>query len=525
MATNNLYISDGLGQQIHFDPVPLVGISVATKRNKAGYYADEYTLTLNGYIINSGPAPSSQNVCPGPFQPINTGKIFTAQNDIRNKLSLSPLTVQLNDENGTSNLEFKNARLESIEFEEGTFFQYCKWSAVLKADGESGTLNPSLLTARGIEDFNVEISIEPSDENGHCYDVNTTGPTTRKPYYSLTRNVTAVGIEEPSGHGLYGSTLASQRAAKYIKDYVKTNNPIAVAISNLSESLVKNIDDNNTDWEVYNLKRSQQEDMSAGSFSVTETCILVPSGSCDVVEAFTTSISASPDSPYYKVSIDGNIKGLVVATSGTTPPLSLSDKTRSAYNMVSNSGNFGFNSEIYKRVNALTEVNLNSQPLSVSISENEAEGEITYNLEFDNRPTNFFENVMSERIEINDTYPGDVFATIPILGRPTGPILQYTFGRTEYKRELSVEVLLDHTWIGYNSHNNQSFENLRGTYLYTKPSIRSSFRSQLATLIQTASPAQEPGVRRYFLSPPRETWNPKEGRYTLTLEWTYEISE
>ena len=118
-----------------------------------------------------------------------------------------------------------------------------------------------------------------------------------------------------------------------------------------------------------------------------------------------------------------------------------------------------------------------------------------------------------------------MFATIPILGRPTGPILQYTFGRTEYKRELSLEVVLDHTWIGYNSYNNQSLSNLRASYLYTKPSIRSSFRSQLEKLIQTVSPAQEPGVRRYFLSPPREIWNPKEGRYTLTLEWTYEISE
>ena len=64
MATNNLYIHDKNGAQIRFDPQPLVGMSVSPKRNKLGYYSDEYTLTLNGYIINSGTVPASGNLPP-----------------------------------------------------------------------------------------------------------------------------------------------------------------------------------------------------------------------------------------------------------------------------------------------------------------------------------------------------------------------------------------------------------------------------------------------------------------------------
>ena len=40
-----------------------------------------------------------------------------------------------------------------------------------------------------------------------------------------------------------------------------------------------------------------------------------------------------------------------------------------------------------------------------------------------------------------------------------------------------------------------------------------------------ASPANEPGVRKYFLSPPAESWNPKTGSYSLNLDWTYEIDK
>ena len=56
---------------------------------------------------------------------------------------------------------------------------------------------------------------------------------------------------------------------------------------------------------------------------------------------------------------------------------------------------------------------------------------------------------MSETININDTYPGDTFAVVPILGRTTGPLLQYTGSRTEYRRDVGIEIILDSSDIGY----------------------------------------------------------------------------
>lgn len=542
MATNALYVTDKNGASISFDPVPLVGISVSPKRNRGGYYADECTITLNGYIVNSGSPPASGNISPGPFQPINTGGIFAAQDKIRSALSASPLKIELNDPVGTRSIGFTGAALENLEFEEGTFAQYCRWTATLKAYIQSlpsgSASSMPAISPSGIDDFNIETSIEPSDEYGYCYHFNNGQYPITSIYYTYRRTVSAVGLEIPSGYGPYSGVSASYRAKEFIRSYIST--PATQLRTQIESGLFKYVSSSTVNnWQIYNVNRSQTEDLAAGSFSITESCIIAPSGSY-ALETFTTSTSASPDSPYYKVSIEGTLKGLTTAsvdalTSGITNATnrvtfastsgSPSSFAHTAYNHISNSGNFGFNSALYKRANSMTEVGLNTQPLSISIANNPVRGEITYNLEFDNRPGNFFSNVMSERIEVNDTYPGDIFATIPILGRPTGPILQYTFGRTEYKRELSLEVILDHTWIGYDTFNTQTLDKLRSSLLYTKPSMRSGFRGQLNTLIGIVSPANEPGVRRYFLSPPRETWNPKEGRYTLNLEWTYEISE
>ena len=157
---------------------------------------------------------------------------------------------------------------------------------------------------------------------------------------------------------------------------------------------------------------------------------------------------------------------------------------------------------------------MNSQPKSISLGLNEFNGEITYSLEFDNRPTNIMSGVLSENISVNDTYPGDVFAIIPVLGRATGPVLQYVGSRTEYKRDVQIELQMDYTDLHYAS----------GRGLITqKPSIVEPTRTQLRNLIKSLSPEGEPGVRQYFISAPSENWSPKTGSYNFSISWTYEL--
>jgi hypothetical protein len=105
---------------------------------------------------------------------------------------------------------------------------------------------------------------------------------------------------------------------------------------------------------------------------------------------------------------------------------------------------------------------------------------------------------------------------IPVIGRKTGPVLQYIGGRTEYRRDLQINLLMDYTKIPYG--NNRSL-------LLQKPSIMEPMASQLSQLIGELSPANEPGVRKYFISPPQENWNPKEGQYNFSISWIYELDK
>ena len=271
----------------------------------------------------------------------------------------------------------------------------------------------------------------------------------------------------------------------------------------------------------YNHVRTEQINVTEGTYSVSENWIL-SSGKAN--EVYNLSTSTSNSDPFITVQIDGAIKGLRnfspvygsgLGSANFNAVSGAYANALSKYNEISNSGKFGLISPIYKRANNLVAVALNSQPVSMSLSSNQYTGDISYNLSFNNRPTNIISGVIAESIQVNDTYPGDIFAIIPVLGRATGPVLQYIGGRTEYKRDVSINLTMDYTKIAYGDK--------RNTLILKKPSLVEPTASQIAGLINELSPKNEPGVRKYFISPPSESWNPKEGTYSFNISWTYEL--
>lgn len=498
-------------------PAPLVSISQAANTSKVAKLNPTYNITLNGYLMASGSGTAGLSTSEDRLK-----NLLEQQKSLRDYLNHTSGNLQLElSPGGNASIISASVTLQSIDFEEGVYVDYTRYSIGFTSSDLGGSaaklIGYGSISGNNISEFSDTWSFEVDESYGRS-DINS---NLIPRSYIATRNISAVGVD-PTDFSTSGTP-----SWKYAFDFVSGISSHIVDPQVLASSLM-GFNLNSTNYYGYNHSRVSNIDKTAGAVSITDTWYILQNNTESALENYNISIATSVDNPYVRVSIDGTVKGLTPASgsqgldSMSYPSGNLARgpfmNAQKYFSTISNSGNFGTVSKIYKRVNNSTSHTLNSQPLTVSLGYNDIAGEITYNLEFDNRPSNYFTDAIYESISVNDTYPGDVFATIPVLGRPTGPILQYTFGRTEFRRDVSVEILLDNTDIGYGLS-----QGGRSKLLLPKPSLSGSSRTQLNNLIHAVSPASEPGIRKYFLSPPQESWNPKEGRYTLNISWTYEL--
>lgn len=560
---------------VHLKPIPLVGVTHTNNRNEMGFLNTETTITLNGFVYASADDQDHcatlevNNACP----PIETGQtpvgtMFAQQRLMYDAFNGADLAVTFADPNG----QIKNSyacQLESMNFGEGSWAQVMPYTITLKsyqanfvnADGTYSTQTPAASispTSGVLTDFNDTISVEPiTGEYGMHR--STVGQTDQEPigqlYYKCSRTITAAAktwtnrkrivAHDGSQHNKFQSNNGVTApgwivAHDYVEEYVAdpTNPHKSTEFLLHSGHWVANSTSTNR-MVPYNFTRQTEIDKASGRYGFTDSFILAPVN-MQSIETWETSYSSSEGESSPVVTVNGTIQGLSqlnmedagrgytdnagIGTAPNNTDIADSGQIDNAfitYSQLSNNGQYGM-CRLLSRAQVATSQHLNTGPRSITMSSNDVAGQVSYSLEYDARPYNYFEGVVSESITVDDTYPGDMYTTIPILGRPTGPILQYLYGRTEYRRTLSVEIVLDSS----SSSNAATFSTAnRENVLYSKPSLRSGFREQIQGLVNLYSPANEIGIRTWMQDPPRESWTPKESRYTLNITWVYELSD
>ena len=542
------------GQECTVRPTPLVNIATQILKNGAGEaFGVTYSITLTGtlladqgtpYAIEHGgitglrhastdkyafheTAPSAFTGPYGAFDSVrsHTGlnrppkqqiepnlaatALITKQRALRALFAQDGQRVEITDFNYDNPAVICYPRLVDIQFSEGIWVDKCDFTISLEADtllhgdkvdnegtfiipnsGETQentteTVLLGSLSGAFINDYSEDWSIEVDESTGESPDL---------PFsYRITHSLNATGKTHytPGEERL----VAWEQARRFVTDRLSDNVTEYPNIMGQIGSGTINLVDS---FGGFSHVRNESIGQSAGTYAVTETWLLA---SGTAYENYSSSVSSDTSSAFVSVNVDGTIKGLSQISPsghGSEDKPSAFDNAMSKYIAVSNSGQFGLISDIYKRANNLVAVELNSQPLSMSVGTNEYLGEIIYSTQFNNRPTNIISGVLTESISVNDTYPGDVFAVIPVLGRKTGPVLQYIGGRTEYRRDLSINLLMDYTKIPYGSG--------RNTLLLKKPSVIEPSATQIGNLIKELSPQKEPGIRKYLVSPPSESW-------------------
>ena len=198
---------------------------------------------------------------------------------------------------------------------------------------------------------------------------------------------------------------------------------------------------------------------------------------------------------------------------------------------------------------------LNPRPVSKSVATNPTTGTITYNYSFNNRPINLIPNTRSENITISDNYPGNVYASQGVIGRKIGPVLQNIGTQTEWKRTLNIDCTVDvgmryqaltentisnsikstnaSTRAGYGptqanrihdiTTNLTEGTNTFSQMMVSKPSNNGDVIGKIKGIIDAVSPKGQNGVRKYYVDPPSESWNPKTGSWSWSISWTYEM--
>lgn len=188
------------------------------------------------------------------------------------------------------------------------------------------------------------------------------------------------------------------------------------------------------------------------------------------------------------VQVEGNIQGFEVRDPNTFLI------TSSRYTNASEKWSSYVYPNLASNAESIAGVTLNPSPANTSIGVNDIAGTINYHFEYDNRPTPSVSGCISQNITLNNHNQVDIFASIPVLGRTAGPVLQDIVTNSAKKRQLQIELVM-----------------LAQTQSYT-PSAPDT---------DAVVAAYIPGGT-VFLDQDDESWSPNTGRYTRSTSWTWE---
>jgi len=488
-----------------------------------------------------------------------TGNIINAgDNDYvssrSNPYSRGPVKLLIEPLNGGAAFEFL-CNVENITFEEGIWYDQCKYSIDLSCNNWSNNLseiaagfNTEDQWKYQIRDFQESWDIQEAENTFYFGVLVADGQTSNnqngfmQKVWDITHSVSAVGKRTFSESANdYTITEAYQNASGLIYDQdfgILASHKLTNLGGNeyglpsgfdmgLLGSVVgrTSLIDGDLDNEYTLGIRSivEQRDITAGSVSVTENFVFAPRNTVAVGATETMSLTEeeSKNSPIKTYSLQGTIKGINTK--------SYTDTVGNAW--VNASGYFtGYVEPFFlSRVSLLTDNaatgafvdsnNINPAFLSKSIGRNPITNEINYNVTFDTRRQNMT-SALLENISVQEGLVGNNYAEIPIIGRRNGPIIQYLNSDSARTRTLSINLTVP---IARNSGTTIA-QKAQHVLLTSNPSnVNTVYGSEITGIISGVNPSNTgEATKGVVMEPPSESWNPDTGEYSYSILWKWE---
>ena len=396
-------------------------------------------------------------------------------------------------------------RVQSVEFEDGErngfWYDFVKYTITLEADemfGINTTDNSGQEDSTYNEDFfkdasGTKLYLQDVSESWQLEVIEDAPENVDNPYtFRLTHSISAKGKRTYDDSGLVSEGW--EQAKRWVTtrlgldtDYLIGTDAIQLGVDVLA----------------FNHIRQENTDKFDGSYSVTENWIISKS---NTREDFTVSTETSVETNLTTVNVEGEVIGL--DTRNTSYAITESKWTAALAKFTALTA--GVTNTIFTRAQTYSGASLNSTALRASVGKNPNTGRINYSYSYDTRPTNCVSGALSEKIDITDQNPGDVFASIPIIGRAAGPLLQDMATVTERKRTVNIDLVMPVS--------TGCFTSIAGVtaLMAAAPTtqvdnIISAFRGDLALT-----------YNQIFKESDQPHWEPRAGRYSRSVTWTFQ---
>lgn len=480
----------------NFSPVPLVRISHEhTKSGDGNRIGTIYKMTLTGTLVNLHPGGLSS--------------IMAAQDDLKNAMTDDGRRLRIQCDESDTLACYPRILAVNFDQSDNNWVYTCPYTIELEFDSQTdpddSTTTDSSYQPPYVSSVSEEWQLEFVEDKAKYSWTLDTGVDANPYQLRLTHTINATGKMH------YGDTGLRKPAWQEARDYVISKAGYDATI--LAASGTLNI--NSALYAPYNHMRTNNINEADGTFSLNESWLVInPSGTGvagRAIEDFTVTYRKAIDKDLETVGIEGSIQGLESKTYGTSPTSGFSisetkyDAARLYYSAIS--------SRLYYRCKyapgSLART-LNTIPVNVSVGHNPTNGTITYNYEYNNRLSNCITGALTENIMISDNNPTDIFATLTVLGRTNGPILQSMGTVTAATREVSIECVMG---LATGCPTNSSIAHAL---------IASSPKLQVKNLLCAFQADLQANYGYVLKSQDTERWEPKEGRYARQVTWTYQ---
>jgi len=469
-----------------------------------------------------------------------TGNIVSGGNK-NNTYSRAPVKLLIEPLNGSEPFVFL-CSVDNISFEEGIWYDRCNYTIDLVCNNWSNNVS-EIVSGFGTEDqwkylvSDIQESWDIQEAENTFYFgslVGATGPTNKGAYsqkiWDISHTISVVGKRGFSDNGsnlVVTEAYANASGLVYDPDYgmLACNKltslggniyglPSGFDFGFLGSLVGQTLIDGDIDNE-YNLGlRSlvEQRDISAGSVSVTESFVFAPRNTLSVgaTETLSVSVDENQNSPIKTYNVQGTVRGLNTRYFGSTDDNAWTNASGYYYNYVA--------PFLLTRISSLTDVSsrVNPLPLSKSVSSNPNTSEISYNASFDTRRQNLT-SALAESISVAEGLVGNIYSETPIVGRKSGPIIQYLDSNTARTRTLNISLVYDSPEVSGVSRE-QKYRNL---LLYSNPRI--AYAGEITDIINGANPLNSnEAPNGVVFDQPSENWTPDTGEYTYSITWKWE---